>query len=73
VLAGLDALEAMGAYLERIVDQLRRDQSFEIVAAAIAHLGGTPPVAPATWAVAAFEELLTTAQDLQETLQSARA
>ncbi|WP_369371742.1 DUF6000 family protein [Promicromonospora sp. Populi] len=73
MLAGPDALGAMKAYLERIIDQPRRDQSFEIVAAAIAHLGGTPPVAPATWAVEAFEELLATAQDLQKTFRARRA
>jgi hypothetical protein len=72
MLAGQDALGAMETYLERIIDQPRRDQSFEIVAAAIAHLGGTPPVAPATWAVEAFEELLATAQDLQKTFRTRR-
>jgi hypothetical protein len=72
MLAGPDALGAMEAYLERIIDQPRRDQSFEIVAAAIAHLGGTPPVAPATWAVEAFDELLATAQDLQKTFRTRR-
>ena len=73
MLAGPDAVGAMETYLERITDQPRRDQSFEIVAAAIAHLGGTPPVAPATWAVEAFEELLATAQDLQQMFWSAGA
>ncbi|WP_454853934.1 hypothetical protein [Promicromonospora soli] len=73
MLAGSDALGAMEIYLERIVDQPRRDQSFEIVAAAIAHLGGTPQVTPATWAIEAFQELLATAQDLQQTFRSARA
>jgi hypothetical protein len=73
MLAGPDALGAMETYLEQIVDQPRRDQSFEIVAAAIAQLGGTPPMAPATWAVEAFEGLLATAQDLRNTFRSARA
>lgn len=73
MLAGPDALGSMETYLERIVDQPRRDQSFEIVAAAIAHLGGTPPVAPTMWATEAFKELLATAQALQRTFQSVRA
>jgi hypothetical protein len=73
MLAGPDALGAMEAYLERIIDQPRRDQSFEIVAAAIAQFGGAPPVAPATWAVEAFQELLATAQDLEQRFRSARA
>ena len=73
LLVGSDAVGAMETYLDRIVDQPRRDQSFEIVAAAIAHLGGTPPMAPATWAVEAFQELLVTAQGLQRTFRSARA
>lgn len=72
MLAGRDAVGAMETYVERITDQPRRDQSFEIVAAAIVHLGGTPPVAPATWAVKAFEEILATAQDLQKTFRNRR-
>lgn len=72
-LAGPDALGAMEAYIERIIDQPRRDQSFEIVASAVAHLGGTPPVAPATWAVEAFDELLATAQGLQKSFRTRHA
>jgi hypothetical protein len=73
MLAGPDSIGAMETYLDRIIDQPHRDQSFEIVAAAIAHLGGTPPAAPPAWAIETFEELLATAQDLQLTFRAARA
>ncbi|WP_129789682.1 hypothetical protein [Promicromonospora panici] len=73
MLAGPDAIGAMETYLDRIVDQPRRDQSFEMVAAAIAHLGGKLPAGPAAWAVEAFEELLAMAQDLQQRFRVARA
>ncbi|WP_253873743.1 DUF6000 family protein [Promicromonospora umidemergens] len=73
LLTGPDAIGAMETYLDRIVDVPRRDQSFEIVAAAIAHLGGAPPVTPPTWATEAFEELLAVAQDLQQRFRAARA
>ncbi|MFI9487351.1 DUF6000 family protein [Promicromonospora sp. NPDC052451] len=73
ILAGPDAIGAMKTYLDRIADEPRRDQSFEMVAAAIALLGGRPPVEPATWAVEGIEELLAVAHDLQQRFLAARA
>jgi hypothetical protein len=72
ILAGPDAIGAMNAYLDRIIDEPRRDQSFEMVAAGIALLGGRPPVEPAAWATEGFEELLAVAQDLQRGFRAAR-
>lgn len=73
ILAGPDAIGAMKAYLDRIVDEPRRDQPFEMVAAGIALLGGRPPVEPATSAIERFEELLAVAHDLQQRFRAARA
>ncbi|MFJ3405337.1 hypothetical protein [Promicromonospora sp. NPDC090134] len=41
LLAGVEAISAMQTYVEWIGDPARRDGSYEVVAAAITHLGGT--------------------------------
>lgn len=73
LLAGPAAIEAMDAYLERAADQSRPDDSFEIVTAAVAHLGQSPVQAPPAWAVEAFEEMMAAAADLQQAFGAVRA
>ena len=46
IVVGADAVDAMSAYISFISDPLRDDRSGGFVAAAIEHLGGSPPVVP---------------------------
>ena len=72
LLAGVEAIGAMQTYVESIGDPARRDGSYEVVAAAIAHLGGTPPVAASPAAISAFRELYQRADELRQAFRAAR-
>lgn len=72
LLAGAEAIGAMQTYAEWIADPSRRDGSHELVAAAIAHLGGTPPVVPSSGAVETFRSLYQRADDLRHAFRTAR-
>ncbi|WP_189670851.1 hypothetical protein [Promicromonospora soli] len=72
LLAGGDASDAMQTYAEWIADPMRRDGSYEFVAAAIAHLGGTPPGVAPPAAIAEFRSLYQCADELRHAFRTAR-
>lgn len=72
LLAGAGAIGAMQTYAEWIGDPARRDGSYEVVASAIAHLGGTPPVVASPTAVTAFQALYQRADELRNAFRFAR-
>lgn len=71
-LAGPDAIGAMETYLAWAGDPLRRDGSYGVVCAAIAHLGETPPEAPTAQDVEIFGSLLEIASGLRSSFEAAR-
>ncbi|MFI2366674.1 hypothetical protein [Promicromonospora sp. NPDC019610] len=72
LLAGAEAIGAMQTCAEWIGDPARRDGSYEVVAAAIAHVGGTPPVVASPSAVSDFRELYQRADELRHAFRAAR-
>ncbi|MFD6445920.1 hypothetical protein ACFWEJ_12525 [Promicromonospora sp. NPDC060204] len=72
LLAGAEAIGAMQTYAEWIGDPARRDGSQEVVAAAIADLGGTPPVVASPAAVSDFRALYQRADQLRHAFRAAR-
>jgi hypothetical protein len=72
LLADGEAIGAMRTYAEWIADPIRRDGSYELVSAAIAHLGGTPPVGPSSAAMETFQSLYQRADDLRHAFRTAR-
>jgi hypothetical protein len=72
LLAGAEAIGAMRTYAEWIADPSRSDGSHELVAAAIAYLGGSPPVVPSSEAMETFQSLYQRADDLRHAFRTAR-
>lgn len=65
LVAGSASIEAMEEYLDRVRELRHRDDSYEVVCAAIKHVGGAPPEVPPPGAREAFEEIYRVAVDLR--------
>ncbi|WP_157236737.1 hypothetical protein [Promicromonospora sukumoe] len=72
LVAGAEAIDALQTYAEWIADPLRRDGSYEVVAAGIVHLGGTPPAFASSASTAVFESLYRRAKELRLAFLDAR-
>lgn len=72
LLAGVGAIGALQTYAEWIADPDRRDGSYEVVAVAIAHLGGTAPVVVSAASASVFRRLYQRAGELRHAFLAAR-